>query len=319
MTKLIQKTSVQLLCLSLLIAALGFGGLMLASDVNAAPLELSTAAATSMGTAFSYQGNLTDDGQPANGMYDFRFQLWQTTDQGLLEPVSGIIPAEGVAVVDGLFSTKIEVGPDMFKGKKRLLQVEVREDGGGLFAAVGGPTEILPAPHALYAAEAGLAAGLKDPGETIIQVGAFNMFQGGTSTNMKFAARGTGRMQVTHDGPGAQDIGFVYLPVDIPSQIMGVEQKLKTLSFCYMGASSLDIPVLAGIDSVQVRQGNKLDSDILIDRPAADGWLNKESECVNIDAPTPQKISGSVWIQFRVSVSSVPLEIGEVKLTLVSE
>ena len=33
-----------------------------------------------MGTAFNYQGRLTDGASPANGEYDFRFRLYDSDD-----------------------------------------------------------------------------------------------------------------------------------------------------------------------------------------------------------------------------------------------
>ena len=301
--------------ITLLIVVLGLVGMMSTDGANAAPLGVTAVAATNMGTGFSYQGNLTDAGDPANGVYDFRFQVWGV-DGGALQPVSPQIIVENVNVVDGLFSTKIDAGGTLFNGDRRLLQVAARKDGETDFADIGGPTEISPAPYALYAAEAGVAKSLKDIGETVIEVGHYNMFQGGTSTDLTFAARGTGRMQVTH--AGGLDVRFVYVPVDIPTKILGFEQKLKTLSFCYSGAGTNEIPVLAGIDSIQVRQADKLESSILLDR-FYDNPLKSSNECVNITADTPQTISGSVWIQFRVTASNTPLEFGEIKLTLVNE
>ena len=35
-----------------------------------------SANAVDMGTAFTYQGRLTDGGSPANGPYDFEFELY---------------------------------------------------------------------------------------------------------------------------------------------------------------------------------------------------------------------------------------------------
>ncbi len=32
--------------------------------------------ASPLGTAFSYQGRLADGGNPANGIFDFRFSIW---------------------------------------------------------------------------------------------------------------------------------------------------------------------------------------------------------------------------------------------------
>ena len=40
------------------------------------------ARAAPLDTAFTYQGHLTDEGSPANGHYDFQFELYDATEDG---------------------------------------------------------------------------------------------------------------------------------------------------------------------------------------------------------------------------------------------
>ena len=54
------------------------------------------AAAQPLGTAFTYQGRLTDAGNPANGSYDFRFTLYDAPTGGAA--VGAPVTANGVAV-----------------------------------------------------------------------------------------------------------------------------------------------------------------------------------------------------------------------------
>jgi len=56
-------------------------------------------------TAFTYQGRLTDGGAPANGNYDFRFQLYNTA---LNFPTGSPIFLEDVPVVNGTFSVNLD-------------------------------------------------------------------------------------------------------------------------------------------------------------------------------------------------------------------
>src|SRR5437879_6318587 len=67
-------------------------------SANAAPL----------GTAFTYQGLLTVSGSPANGSYDFNFNLFDANSGG--SPVTAAVVSPGVVVANGLFTTTIGFG-----------------------------------------------------------------------------------------------------------------------------------------------------------------------------------------------------------------
>ncbi len=71
-----------------------------------APAALAQPAETSP-SAFTYQGSLTDAGQPANGLYDMRFDLADDS----LRPITSLC-VSNVEVVDGLFSVVLDPGED---------------------------------------------------------------------------------------------------------------------------------------------------------------------------------------------------------------
>jgi len=71
-----------------------------------APAALAQPAETSP-SAFTYQGSLTDAGQPANGLYDMRFDLADDS----LRPITSLC-VSNVEVVDGLFSVLLDPGED---------------------------------------------------------------------------------------------------------------------------------------------------------------------------------------------------------------
>ncbi|NBB70264.1 MAG: hypothetical protein GVY33_08050 [Alphaproteobacteria bacterium] len=82
-----------------------------------------------VGTAFTYQGQLEQDGSPANGTYDFQFQLFDAeTDGSSLAPA---VTVTAVEVTDGLFAAEIDFGAGAFGGQDAWLEVSVREGGGG--------------------------------------------------------------------------------------------------------------------------------------------------------------------------------------------
>src|SRR6185369_5586953 len=75
-------------------------------------------------SAFSYQGFLTDQGKPANAIYDLRFTLYDAASDGWVaaEPVD----ASDLSVSNGLFPVTLDFGSEGFDGGDRWLQIAVR-------------------------------------------------------------------------------------------------------------------------------------------------------------------------------------------------
>jgi len=67
-----------------------------------------------LGTGFTYQGFLTDGGNPASGSYDFRFILYDAEIGG--SQVGTIVNRDDVAVTDGLFTVELDFGTAVFTG-----------------------------------------------------------------------------------------------------------------------------------------------------------------------------------------------------------
>jgi hypothetical protein len=85
------------------------------------------AAQTPLGTVFTYQGQLKDAGNPANGLHDLRFGLYDAAVGGV--QVGDTLCADNVSVTDGLFTVGLDFGAQ-FAGDERYLEVEVRTDTG---------------------------------------------------------------------------------------------------------------------------------------------------------------------------------------------
>ncbi len=76
-----------------------------------------------MSRAFTYQGRLMDDSNPADGMYDFLFGLFDGAEgPGEL----GVQAIHNVDVIDGYFTVELDFGSSVFDGSERWLQIEVR-------------------------------------------------------------------------------------------------------------------------------------------------------------------------------------------------
>lgn len=68
--------------------------------------------AAQTGTIITYQGELEQNGQPATGLYDFEFTLY---DSALGSAPIGMSAASGDLIVDGgLFSADLDFGANIF-------------------------------------------------------------------------------------------------------------------------------------------------------------------------------------------------------------
>jgi len=140
-------------------------------------------AATAPGqtTSFTYQGRLTDGGTPANGNYDFIFQLYDASDgDNLLGHEMGV---PSVPVTDGIFSVTIDFGANAFPGADRFLQIIVRRTGDPGIPTLLSPRQKLTAtPYAIRS----LTATTADTATNATQLG-------GTAAN-QFVLTGDARL-----------------------------------------------------------------------------------------------------------------------------
>ncbi len=105
-------------------------------------------AQTPAGTAFSYQGRLTDAGAPATGVYDLQFTLWDAATGGTA--VAGPLTIEDVSVTSGLFIVSLDFG-SAFTGQARWLAIGVRPGTStGAFTPLTQRQAITPAPHTTF-------------------------------------------------------------------------------------------------------------------------------------------------------------------------
>jgi hypothetical protein len=108
-----------------------------------------TPAVAPVGSSFTYQGQLKDGGNPANGQYDFGFSLYDASISGTL--VTTPITLTNQMVSDGLFTVPLDFGSSAFDGNGRWLEIAVRQTGGGSYTTLSPRQPITPAPYALFA------------------------------------------------------------------------------------------------------------------------------------------------------------------------
>lgn len=118
-------------------------------------------AQTPLGTAFTYQGRLTDNGVPVTGTYEVQLRLFDAATGG--SQVGATLTQAGVTVTQGLFTVPADFGPSAFAGSRRWMEVSVRPTGGGAFVPLSPRQLLAPAPNAVYATTAGTALTEADP------------------------------------------------------------------------------------------------------------------------------------------------------------
>jgi hypothetical protein len=126
------------------------------------------------GTAFTYQGSLTDNGAPATGAYDLVFVLFNAFTSG--GQINGAVTNLGVGVTNGVFTTTLDFGGN-FPGADRWLEISVRSSSGGAFTTLNPRQKLTSTPYAITAAN--VTGGL--PAAQL--VGVIPAAQVGTFTN----------------------------------------------------------------------------------------------------------------------------------------
>ena len=111
-----------------------------------------------MGTAFTYQGRLMEDGNPADGLHDFQFRLYNDANTFIGNQLGNTIDINDLDVIDGYFTVELDFNsPSAFNGYARWLQIDVRP--GEMsdpckYTILSPRQEVTPTPYALYAKNA---------------------------------------------------------------------------------------------------------------------------------------------------------------------
>ena len=122
-----------------------------------AVFSIAQSQAVAQGTAFTYQGRLNQDGAPANGLFDFRFALYDSTNlPGAL--LAGPVTNAAVTVSNGLFTTSLNFG-NVFTGASNWLEIAVSASGSNSFSTLSPRQPLTPSPYAIFAGAAAAVTG----------------------------------------------------------------------------------------------------------------------------------------------------------------
>jgi len=155
----------------------------------------SSPSAQTLGSAFTYQGQLKDADAPATGLYDFQFCVYDVAAGS-----SALLCApdfDDVPVDEGVFTVAVDFGATMFTGQQRFLELRVRPGASTAAYTPLAPRQLVrAAPEALRAdvasaapwsglsgVPAGFADGLdNNSGGTVVTVNAGAGLNGGPIT-----------------------------------------------------------------------------------------------------------------------------------------
>lgn len=101
-----------------------------------------------LGFSFTYQGFLSDGANPADGLYDFNFRLYDSLAGGL--QVGSQVNFPDLDVNDGYFTAELDFGAFPFNGQKLWLEIDARPDGSGTFETLSPRIQLTAAPYALF-------------------------------------------------------------------------------------------------------------------------------------------------------------------------
>ena len=118
-----------------------------------------TVTATAQTTQFTYQGLLTDGGNPANGAYDLQFKLFSALSAGAQQGTT--VSLEDVPASNGIFKVTLDFGAPAFPGADRFLEISVRPGiSTGAYTTLVPRQQLTSSPYAIRTLSAAAADGL---------------------------------------------------------------------------------------------------------------------------------------------------------------
>src|SRR5262245_17745969 len=164
------------------------------------------ASAPALGTAFTYQGRLSDGAAPANGTYDFEFRLYAVASGGV--QVGSAVSAADVAVASGLFTVTLDFGAAPFDGNDRWLEVGVRPGASsGAFSTLTPRQALAATPYSRHAANAATLGGVAASGYVLVG-SVIPIGSGGTGATTADGARASlgAQAEITGSCPPSMSI-----------------------------------------------------------------------------------------------------------------
>jgi hypothetical protein len=175
----------------------GFSGLNLVLLMMVFLLSASTIKAQT--TQFSFQGRLTNSGNPADGQYDFQFKLFDTATTGTGTQQGGTLTQSAVQVTGGVFNVQLDFGAcaSCFNGSPRFLEIAVKANSDPTFTMLSPRQSVDANPYAIRSLAATAADGLSVACVSCITSGQVQNVQGSQITGNIAGSQINGAIPVT--------------------------------------------------------------------------------------------------------------------------
>jgi len=112
-------------------------------------------------TAFTYQGRLSSGGNPASGVYEMQFKLFDNPNVGAGTQQGSTVTNNSVQAANGSFTVQLDFGAEVFNGAARFLEIAVRPAGNAdPFTVLSPRQQVTSTPYALRTLNAAAADGL---------------------------------------------------------------------------------------------------------------------------------------------------------------
>ena len=133
-----------------------------ASSATASPPAV--VQATSVGSGFTYQGELKNANGPVNATCAFQFALYDAASGGTQV---GTTLSQNVQVADGLFTVQLDFGANTFNGASHWLQIAVQCPGDTGFTVLTPRQQLTAVPYALSLMPGATISGSANVGLTV--------------------------------------------------------------------------------------------------------------------------------------------------------
>src|SRR6202000_1821744 len=98
----------------------------------------------------------SDNGAPANGLYDLQFAIFDSATGG--NAISSSLTNHNLGITNGLFTVTLDFGAEIFDGNERWLEIGARTNGAIDFVTLTPRQLLTPAPTAIFAGTAATTA-----------------------------------------------------------------------------------------------------------------------------------------------------------------
>lgn len=165
--------------------------------------------ATAQTTVFTYQGKLTDAGNPASGSYQLQFKLYDAISGGA--QIGATISDVAVNATGGIFTTRLDFGAAVFSGADRFLEISVRHNASEAYVQLSPRQQIASSPYSIRTLSAASADALSGSCVGCVTSAQINSINGakvtGTVANAASAQNVTGVVGVSNGGTGLSSSG----------------------------------------------------------------------------------------------------------------